>query len=146
VTIPLYLASALQSHPPRPLFTPTSAICLLTLGVLLIFIELNRPGRVIPGAIGLLLALLAVPSLSIAPHPPAWLTLFATPVILIGLGLRRRVPTIIFAAATLALALAFTMLQGVPWELAAACGILLGTVSSVLAHIAHRARRNKGLD
>jgi len=39
-----------------------SALLVLTMGVLLIYVELNRPGWVVPGAVGLTAALFAMAS------------------------------------------------------------------------------------
>ena len=145
---PLHLALAITNlHQHAPLrLTPNHALLVLTLGILLIYVELNRPGRVIPGAIGLLLTLLPIPSLLDSSYPPALLLLLATSIALIALGLRRTVHPIVFAAATLGLILAFSALKGVHWAIAASCGLILGAGTSILTRIARRARLNKGLD
>ena len=43
--------------------SPDAAIVVLTMGVLLIYVELNRPGWILPGAAGLLATLFAGASL-----------------------------------------------------------------------------------
>lgn len=138
-------AIAILHQKASPLLTPNHAVLVLTLGILLIYLELNRPGRVIPGAIGLLLTLLAIPSLSCS-NLPALLILLAPSIALIALGLRRAVHSIVFAAATLGLILAFSTLHDVNWAIAACCGLILGAGTSILTRIAHHARVNKGLD
>ena len=145
---PLHVASAITNLHPKALLrlTPNHALLVLTLGILFIYVELNRPGRVIPGAVGLLLTLLAIPSLLDGTYPPALLILLATSIALIALGLRRTVHPVVFAAATLGLMLAFRTLNGVHWAIAASCGLILGAGTSILTRIARRARLNKGLD
>ena len=121
------------------------ALLVLTLGLLLIYVELNRPGWIVSGAVGLLATLFAVASLARAGLNPA-------AVALLGLGLRRRTPVVVDAAATLALALGFAHLVrgsggvGIRTGMAIGCGVALGGCTSILTRIARRARTNKGLD
>ena len=107
--------------------SPDAALGMLTVGILLVYVELNRPGVVVPGAVGLV----------------------GTAVALLGLGLRRRLPVVVNVAATLGLVLGFATLvrdAGIRPGIAAGCGILLGGSTSILTRIARRARANKGLD
>jgi hypothetical protein len=72
-----------------------------------------------------------------------------TAVMLLGLGLRRRMAVVVDVAATLALVLGFVYLvrdAGVRPGIATGCGILVGGSTSILTRIARRARANKGLD
>jgi len=110
---------------------PDSALLVLTLGVLLIYVELNRPGWVVPGAVGLTAALFAVASMGRSGVNP-------------GAG-----ALVLDVAATLALVLGFLHLTRdaeIGPGLAVGCGLILGGASSILARIARRARANKGLD
>lgn len=131
--------------------SPDHALLLLTAGVLLIYVELNRPGWIVAGAVGVLASLFALASL-LRLHPSAGAAvLVGTSVVLLLLGLRRRTPPVVAAAATLALILGFDHLirQGnlrVHSGTAIACGIVIGAVTSVLTRVARRARVNKGLD
>ena len=84
---------------------PDSAILLLTLGLLLIYVELNRPGWIVPGACGLLLALLSVGSLLRLDLSLAAVALLATAAALLVLDLLRATPVLVAVAATLALIL-----------------------------------------
>ena len=146
---PLYFALAIADLQlqPKHLFTADIALIALTLGILLLYIELNRPGRVLPGAIGLLLALLAMPSLfANGIHSVALPVLLGASVVLLALGLRRKVHILVSVAATLGLILSFNAIEGVYTALAIPCGLILGVTSSLLANIARRARANKGLD
>ena len=131
--------------------SPDAALLLLTVGLLLIYVELNRPGWIVSGAVGLTAALLAVASLARAGVHPAAAVLVGTAVALLGLGLRRRMPVVVDAAATLALVLGFARLAGRPGAgmhgaTAVGCGLVLGGCTSILTRIARRARTNKGLD
>ena len=136
-----------------PLLTasPDAAIIGLTVGLALIALELNRPGLILPGASGLLLALLSAASL--AHHQPrlwaAFLLLAAAVVML--LQLRRTLPPWTAIPTVLALIAGFQWLTPPPslpvrTVIAILCGITLGTGITVLTRIARRARQNKGLD
>jgi membrane-bound serine protease (ClpP class) len=127
---------------------PAAALLLLTLGIALVYVELNRPGSIIPGALGLLATLLAIAA--IAHHHPALpaviLCLSATA--LLALDLARPTHIIVALAATLALVLGFSRL--VPGYIhlwvSVPCGILLGIGTSLLTRIARRARANKAVN
>ena len=131
---------------------PDPAILLLTLGLLLIYVELNRPGWIFPGACGLLLALLSVGSLLRLDLSVAAVALLATATALLLLDLLRPTPVLVAVAATLALVLGLDHLVLGPAPLrihaadAVVCGLLLGGGTSVLTRIARRARANKALD
>ncbi len=131
--------------------SPDVALVVLTLGVLLIYVELNRPGWVVPGAVGLTVALFAVASLARAGVNGAAVALVGSAVVLLGLGLRRQTPVVVAVAATLALVLGFAELvkgpsMGIHAGTAVGCGLMLGGATSILTRIARRARANKGLD
>jgi membrane-bound serine protease (ClpP class) len=131
---------------------PDAAVLLLTLGLLLLYMELNRPGWIVPGALGLLLALFAGASLLRLQLSLAAAALLATAVALLLLDLLRPTPVLVAAAATLALVLGFARLvlgpppRQVHAATAIACGLLLGGTTAVLTRIARRARANKALD
>ncbi len=135
--------------------SPNAAVLLLTAGTLLIYLELNRPGSILPGALGLLLCLLAIDALGHRPLNPFALTLLLSAVALLSLDLVRPTPIPVAVAATFALILGLRGLltnPGGPWlqplalTVAVGCGLLLGIATSVLTRIARRARANKGLD
>ena len=132
--------------------SPDTALLLFTLGVALIYIELNRPGSIFPGAAGLLLALLAV-----GPLLHQQLSPFAALLILLGIallvyGLRRTTHVLIAPAAPLCLLFGFMrLIPNPPGErihpaVALPCALLLGLGTFYLTRIARRARLNKGLD
>jgi len=122
-----------------------AALGIFTVGLLLIYIELNRPGRVIPGALGLLLALLACARLWAAHPQPVALLLVATAGFLLAIDLVRGSHVAVSAAATLALVVGFRELVTPPvgWMACILCGVGLGGTTAVLTRVARRARANK---
>jgi len=131
---------------------PDAAVLLLTLGLLLICVELNRPGWIHPGALGLLLALFSVAALLRYDLSRAAVALLGTALALLLLDLLRPTPMLVAVAATLALVLGLDRLvvgpapQRVDATVAVVCGLLVGGGTSWLTRIARRARANKALD
>jgi membrane-bound serine protease (ClpP class) len=132
--------------------TPDSTVLLFTGGVALGALELNRPGLILPGAAGLtcvLLALAALPHLPIQPAgaPPALAGL-----VLLAAGFLRTLPRslLLISAAlyTVGLCILFSPAANPPLHYAVSlpCGIVLGVGLTLLATVARRARRSKGLD
>lgn len=132
--------------------TPDHALLLLTAGLLLVYVELNRPGWIVTGALGLTATLFALASLLRLEINPAAVALVCTAIALLVLDLLRRTSAMVAAAATLALVLGFDHLILGTAQLrihavtAVACGTILGAGTSILTRIARRARTNKGLD
>ncbi len=127
--------------------TPDQAILLLTLGVALIYVELNRPGWILPGAFGLLAILLAGASLLRSGVEPIAAVLCGSGAVILVCSARKTFPVVALAAATLSLMLGLLRLTPqVHAAIALSCGLLLGTGTSLLTRIARRARTNKGLD
>jgi membrane-bound serine protease (ClpP class) len=127
--------------------TPDQAILLLTLGVALIYVELNRPGWILPGALGLLAVLLAGASLLRSGIDPVAASLCASATAILVCSARKTFPVVALVAATLSLMLGLLRLTPqVHMAVALPCGLLLGTGTSLLTRIARRARTNKGLD
>ncbi len=128
----------------------TVALGLVTAGALLIFVECNRPGRVLPGAAGVLLTLLGVSRLMAFVRwndGAPWLALAG--VAMIG-SLRWRsrngIPGVVGTALlTAALVQLAKHSEGaLPPLPAACCGLLLGAISSWLMMVAGLAWRAKG--
>ena len=132
--------------------SPDTAILCLTLGLLLIYLELNRPGLVIPGAIGLLTVLLTIAALLPLPLSGIGVALISAAAGLLLLDLVQKLPMLLAVTATLALIFGFLNLvkkgNGPPVHALTAigCGLVLGAGTSLLTHLARRARANKGLD
>src|SRR5580698_5751837 len=92
--------------------SPDAAILILTSGVILIAVELNRPGWIVPGAVGLLLALLASASLY-SRHPSAKAALaIACCISLMLLRERKRIHWLVVGLATILLILGIAYLVG----------------------------------
>jgi membrane-bound serine protease (ClpP class) len=132
--------------------TPDAAVLLLTLGLTLIAVELNRPGSILPGALGLLLSLLAA-AILLHHHPRlAALALLIASSAALLLQLRLRLPLWAVALSTLVLIAGLLRLfpaAGRPRVHPAAaipCCLFLAAGTTMLTRLAHRARQNKGLD
>lgn len=135
--------------PTLPWLTTDVAILGLTLGIGLIYVELNRPGRVLPGATGLLIALISIAAL-IRQHPDPqsiFLFLLAAGVLLVELF--RGLPPYAPLASALLLLRSFYHLPAHGWFHllnALVCAAALSFGTSYLAGIARRARASKRLD
>ena len=143
---------SLRTHLIEWLTKPDVAVLVLGAGVLLLFLECNLPGAILPGALGLLLALSALFGLHLLPLRPlaivavlagstllavsAHLPLFGAPAVAGTAGL-------VFGLCTLVLPSA--NLRGVHPAVGGAVGLTLGVAASVLGRIAARARRNKAI-
>lgn len=128
--------------------TPDAALLLLTCGLLLIYVELNRPGWILAGALGLLTTLLALATLTGFRLNGSALALICAAAAVWLLSLMRPVPLAALIAATLALILGFARLTVhgpllVQPAVAVVCGLAIGVPTSLLTHIARRARSNK---
>lgn len=134
------------------LSSPNLAVCAATLGILLVFVEFNRPGSILPAASGLLLTLLASASLLRfgVQLGPAFLLIAAA--VVLALNAWRRFPTTLLIAITPALIAGLRFLvppshtSPVSWPVATLCGLALSLVSAFLTRVAYRARRAKALD
>lgn len=144
----MFLASL---HDTTRELTPDAAVALGTAGICLGFLEFNRPGRILPGAAGLLLFLFACAALADAGLRPAAVLAIAGATAVLLANLWRSLPLWTLAAATIALVLGLRFLVARPGApvhtpVAIVCGLLLGALSGALTRIAYRARRSKALD
>lgn len=129
---------------------PNLAVLILVLGGLLIYLEFNSPGSIIPGALGTLLVLTALFSLNLLPvRYTAFMLLLAAFILIL---LEAKFPSHGILAASGIVALIFgtlTLVDGPIPELrvrlttAIACGVGFGLISAFLVRIAVRARQNK---
>ena len=147
-TLPPSLRERLLSR----LTDPNVAVLMLFAGALLIYLEFNVPGTIVPGALGTLLVLLAGFGLNLLPlHHTAMLLLLGAGVLI---GLEMKFPShgilSIAGIACLVFGLA-TLVDGPIPELrvhlgiAIGAGLAFGLITVVLASLALRARRNKVL-
>ena len=132
--------------------SPDAAILAITMGVVLIYVELNRPGWIVSGAVGLLAVLFGVASLLRMELNAGAVVLVGSAMAVLAVGLRRRTTALVAAAATVALVLGLGQLVAGPGAervdplAALAGGVVIGAGTSILTRIARRARTNKGLD
>ena len=129
---------------------PNLAVLILVLGGLLIYLEFNSPGTIIPGALGTLLLLTALFALNMLPvRYTAVMLLIAAFTLLI---LEAKFPSHGVLASAGILALVFgtlTLVEGPIPEMrvhistAVACGVAFGLITVFLVRITIRARRNK---
>jgi membrane-bound serine protease (ClpP class) len=132
------------------LMDPNLAVLILVLGALLIYLEFNSPGTIVPGALGTLLLLTALFALNMLPvRYTAVMLLIAAFALLV---LEAKFPSHGVLASTGILALVFgtlTLVEGPIPEMrvhistAVACGVAFGLITVFLVRIAIRARRNK---
>jgi membrane-bound ClpP family serine protease len=131
------------------LMTADDAVLLLTAGIGLVYLELNRPGRVVPGALGLLATLLALAVLCRDGSSTEGILLILAGATVLAADLVRPTPILFAIAATAALCVglrgvtAHGLRSPVSWPVSMGCGLLLGAGTSVLTRLARRARVNK---
>lgn len=127
-----------------------AALGLVMAGALLIALECNRPGRIVPGAVGVLLLLLGVNRLRLFAgwqEAPLWLALAGLALIALVrwrllYGLPGVLGTGLLTAALVQLARRSGGEPGI--ALAACCGVLLGCICTWLMMVAGQAWRAKG--
>jgi membrane-bound serine protease (ClpP class) len=134
------------------LTSPDLDVLLLMAGALLIYLEFNVPGTIVPGALGTLLLLLGVFGLNLLPIRHTAVLLLVAAVVLIALeahftshgalGLTG-VACLVFGLATLVDSSDPSL--RVHLSTAIAVGLAFGAISVFLATVALRARRNKHL-
>lgn len=129
---------------------PNLAVLILLAGALLIYLEFNTPGTIIPGALGTLLVLLALFSLNLLPVRYTSLALIAGALILMVLEAKFPSHGVLAITGTVALILGtLTLVAGpipemrVQLATAIATGVAFGAITTFLIRIAWRARRNK---
>jgi membrane-bound serine protease (ClpP class) len=132
------------------LTNPNFAVCLLVLGGLLIYLEFNVPGTVVPGAIGTLFVLLGFFGLDLLPVRHTAIVLLLAALVMMVLETKFASHGILALAGTASLVFGLaTLVDGPIPELQVHPGIAIGAgagfgvISFGLAFIALRARRNK---
>ncbi len=148
VTIPPSLRERLLSK----LTNPDIAVLLLVLGGLLIYLEFNVPGTVVPGSLGTLFVLLSLFGLNLLPIRHTAIVLLLAAFVLIVLEAKFGGHGILALAGIVSLVFGLaTLVDGPIPELrvhtatAIGAGLGFGAVSFGLAWIALRARRGKVL-
>jgi membrane-bound serine protease (ClpP class) len=134
------------------LINPNIALMLLVGGALLIYLEFNTPGTIVPGALGALMVLLGVFALNLLPIRYTAVMLLVAAVILLVLEAKFGGHGALAIAGTVSLALGMMTLVASPipqldvhpW-LALSIGIAFGLITVFLLRLAVRARRRKTL-
>ncbi len=131
---------------------PNLAVLLLVLGGLLIYLEFNVPGTVVPGSLGTLLVLLSLFGLNLLPIRHTAVLLLIAAVVLMVLETKFASHGILALAGTISLVFGLATLVNAPIAemqvhtgTALGAGIGFGAISFGLAWIALRARRGKVL-
>lgn len=134
------------------LTNPDLAVLLVVVGGLLLYLEFNVPGTIVPGALGTLLLLLGIFGLNLLPVSHTAVLLLVAAMVLIILEAKFASHGILALAAIVALIFGLaTLVDGPIPDLrvhiatAIAAGISFGAISLALAWIALRARRSKVL-
>ena len=134
------------------LTSPDLAVFFMVIGGLLIYLEFNVPGTIVPGALGTLLLLLGLFGLNLLPVRHTAVALLAAAMVLILLETKFTSHGVLAFAGTLALVFGLaTLVDGpiaelrVHLSMAIGAGLGFGFISFMLAWIALRARRNKVL-
>ena len=134
------------------LIDPNFAVIALILGALLIYLEFNTPGTIIPGALGTLLVVTALFALNLLPLHYTSLALCVGGLALLLLEAKASTHGILAAAGILALVFGLLTLVDAPtpelsihFVTALAIGTAFGLITVFLVRIAVRARRNKVL-
>ncbi len=129
---------------------PNLAVLVLMIGALLIYVEFNTPGTIIPGALGTILVLLALFALNLLPVRYTSAMLLAAAFVLLILEAKFATHGILAAAGILALVIgALTLVDGPIPELrvhlatALSTGLAFGLITVFLLRLAVRARRSK---
>lgn len=134
------------------LINPNIALLLLVGGALLIYLEFNVPGTIVPGALGTLMVLLGVFGLNLLPVRYVAVALIIGAVVLIILEAKfgghgalaiAGIISLVFGMMTL-IASPIPQLDVHPW-VALSIGIAFGLITVFLLRLAVRARRQKTL-
>ena len=132
------------------LMNPDLCVLLLTLGALLIYLEINTPGAVVPGAAGVLLVLLAAYALHLLPLTSVGIALCLLSGLLLLSEARFRAHGMLASAGVLTLVFGLaTLVNGpipqlqVEWATAIGAGLGFGGVTAALIVLGLEARRAK---
>lgn len=134
------------------LTNPNLAVLFLIAGGLLIYLEFNVPGTIIPGALGTLFVCISLFSLNLLPVRYTAVMLLIGAIVLLLLEAKFPSHGVLASAGTLALVFGLlTLVDGPIPELrvqagtAIAAGLAFALITLVLVRLAIRARRNKSV-
>src|SRR6202012_5979378 len=144
------IAPSLRERLLSKLTNPDIAVLLLVLGGLLIYLEFNVPGTVVPGSLGTLFVLLSLFGLNLLPIRHTAIVLLLAAVVMMVLELKFGSHGVLALAGVTCLIFGLaTLVDGPIPELrvhtatAIGAGLGFGSISFGLAWIAVRARRGK---
>lgn len=134
------------------LMNPDLAVLMLVIGGLLIYLEFNAPGTIVPGALGTLLVLLSLFALNLLPvHYTAVMLLLAAAVLMV-LEVKFTSHGILALAGIICLVIGMmTLVAGPVPEMrvhagtAIAAGVAFGIITVFLLRLAVRAKHNKSM-
>ena len=131
---------------------PNLAVLFLIIGGLLIYLEFNAPGTIVPGALGTLLVLISLFSLNLLPIRYTAVMLIVGALALLVLEAKFASHGVLAGAGTICLVFGLlTLVDGPIPELrvhpatAIAAGAAFGLITLFVVRLAIRARRNKSL-
>ena len=131
---------------------PNLAVLVLVVGALLIYVEFNAPGTIIPGTLGTILVLLALFSLNLLPVRYTSVMLLVAAFVLLILEAKFASHGVLAGAGILALVVgSLTLVDGPIPELrvhpatAVSVGLAFGLITVFLLRLALRARKSKRL-
>ncbi len=134
------------------LTNPNLAVLFLIAGALLIYLEFNVPGTIVPGALGTLLVCISLFSLNLLPVRYTAVMLIVAAIMLLVLEAKFASHGVLATAGTLCLVFGLlTLVDGPIPELrvhpatALAAGAAFGIITLFLVRMAIRARRNKSV-
>ena len=139
-----------RDHLMRALMNPDLTVLLLTLGALLIYLEINTPGGVVPGVAGLLLVLLA--GYAFGHMPLRWegiaLLCVSIALMLFESHFRRGTAVALAGVACLVIGLRLLVRGPIPelqvdWSTAVGAGLGFGGITAGLLLLGMRARQAK---
>ncbi|MGC9292244.1 MAG: NfeD family protein [Acidobacteriaceae bacterium] len=157
-TVVLHTANAtIVTFPPNArerilgdLMDPNLAVVLFVIGALLIYLEFNVPGTIVPGSLGTLLVLLSLFALNLLPIEFTAVALLLGALVLLLLEVKFSSHGVLALAGIVCLVFGLlTLVNGpipemrVHLSTALATGIGFGLITVFLTTIAFRARRNK---
>jgi membrane-bound serine protease (ClpP class) len=129
---------------------PNLAVLVLVIGALLIYVEFNTPGTIIPGTLGTILVLLAIFSLNLLPVRYTSVMLLVAAFVLLILEAKFATHGVLAAAGILSLVIGSLTLVDAPipelrvhLATALSTGLAFGLITVFLLRLAIKARRGK---
>ncbi|MGC2398833.1 MAG: nodulation protein NfeD [Acidobacteriaceae bacterium] len=129
---------------------PNLAVLVLMVGALLIYLEFNVPGTIVPGTLGTILVLLALFALNLLPVRYTSVMLLAAAFVLLFLEAKFGGHGILATAGIVSMVFGALTLVDAPipelrvhWATALSTGLAFGLITGFLLRLAIRARRSK---